>query len=138
MRYLKSLWHHKIIFQEHKQNIAFIHANWATYCLLWSLQNSQKPTSSDPPWIFLIPIMSMGRRSSRQLTASTTMLAKKSFWLATSLELRVVAAHFLSRLLCSLEKKWQIEFDGHFRIWKSSRKTLEELDMKFSQMSATC
>lgn len=55
---------------------------------------SVKLTSRAPPVTFLIPIMSRGMRSSRDITASTTILAKKSFCWWMSLLLREVPAHF--------------------------------------------
>lgn len=51
---------------------------------------------------FFTPIMFKGSNSSRSMTASTTIFAKKSFWWATSFELNVVAAHFSKSSLCSL------------------------------------
>mmetsp|Transcript_14037 Transcript_14037/g.36043 ORF Transcript_14037/g.36043 Transcript_14037/m.36043 type:complete len:291 (-) Transcript_14037:99-971(-) len=55
-----------------------------------------------PPWAFLMPIILRSSISgSRVATASTTILEKNSFSPLTSLELRLVEAHFCSRSLRS-------------------------------------
>mmetsp|Transcript_10696 Transcript_10696/g.21700 ORF Transcript_10696/g.21700 Transcript_10696/m.21700 type:complete len:206 (-) Transcript_10696:289-906(-) len=65
---------------------------------------------SAPPCTFFMPIISrLGAASSRDSTASTTILAKKSLCPETSLEFRDVAADFSSmsrRLAASLASRW--------------------------------
>lgn len=71
-------------------------------------------TSRAPPWTFLMPIIFRDSSSSRDMTASTTILAKKSFWLAISLEFKAVAAHFSSSCLCSLKWKETKSIQNYF------------------------
>ncbi len=68
-------------------------------------------TSRAPPCTFFTPIIFRGSRSSSIITASTTILEKKSFCPAISLEFRAVAAHFSNKLLCSLW--WQQRTNAH-------------------------
>lgn len=68
-------------------------------------------TSRAPPCTFFTPIIFKGSRSSSIITASTTILEKKSFCPAISFEFIAVAAHFSNNLLCSLW--WQERRNDH-------------------------
>lgn len=69
------------------------------------LLSASEPTSRAPPWTFLMPIIFRDISSSRETTASTTILEKNSFCPAISLEFSAVAAHFSSSCLCSLRRR---------------------------------
>lgn len=96
----------------------------SSHDMFYHLCTTPTPTSRAPPVTFLMPIMSRGRRISRDMTASTTILAKKSFCWWMSLLLREVPAHFsrMERsstgsclLICVGGKEWGNEekWDAH-------------------------